>query len=45
MFYHVEKGVRFVVHSDNLSALGTEEALDWSGERMRESYILRGMGR
>ena len=45
MFYHPEHNVQVVVHGDDFTALGTDEALDWYTAQLQAVFELKIRGR
>ena len=44
-FYDEERGVRLVVHGDDFTLLGNDQALDWCTTIMQEEYDVKLRGR
>ena len=45
VFYHEERGIRLVVHGDDFTSLGNDQALDWCTTIMQEEYDIKLRGR
>ena len=45
IFWHVEKGIRAVIHGDDFTLLGNEASLDWFRERIQEKFEVKFRGR
>ena len=45
VFYHEERGIRLVVHGDDFTFLGNDQALDWCTTIMQEEYDIKLRGR
>ena len=46
LFFHPEKNIEVVVvHGDDVTALGTDEAIDWHTEQLKASFEIKVRGR
>ena len=45
IFYHEEKDISIVVHGDDFTALGSDDALDWYEQVLKDSFEIKIRGR
>ena len=45
MFHHPQHDIQVVVHGDDFTALGTDEALDWYTEQLTAAFEIKVRGR
>ena len=44
-FYHPSRNIRCVVHGDDFVFAGSDKDLDWTTARMKESFLIKLVGR